>query len=154
LTHKSADHCRYRSLRINRAIPLVQLNVPESTSQKVLTWLNPCLLQDNGPAAPLHVSAKLQITHAVTMVRQYPPRLNRGSGNWGCTNGLKYLDVPRGFATLVLSQEMICALTSPSLCLSHLLHHLRYATAHQATFCAQLNPVITSAVADPILVGH
>src|SRR5271156_536507 len=29
---------------------------------------------------------------------------------------------------------MICALTSSTLCLSHLLHHLRYATAHQAVF--------------------
>ena len=36
--------------------------------------------------------------------------------------------------TLVLSQEMICALTSSTLCLSYLLHHLRYATAHQAAF--------------------
>jgi hypothetical protein len=44
LTHKSADHCRYRSLRINRALPPAQLNVLESTRQKVLTWAKPLSL--------------------------------------------------------------------------------------------------------------
>src|SRR5271170_6170370 len=34
LTHKSADRCRSRSLRINRVIPLVQLNVLASTRQR------------------------------------------------------------------------------------------------------------------------
>jgi hypothetical protein len=92
---------------------------------------------------------------AITTVRQYAPSLNRGRRTGSVPNDLKYLEVPpRGFATLVLSQEMICALTPSILRLSHLLHHLRYATAHHATFCAQLNPVITSAVADPILVEH
>src|SRR5579871_7007896 len=93
--------------------------------QRLLTWLSPCPVQDNGPAALCTFlqsfrSCKLSLRLGSTLLA-----LNRGrrtrfvpmtSSTWRC---------PGGFATLVLSQEMICALTSSTLRLSHLLHHLR-----------------------------
>src|ERR1700733_3344822 len=114
-------------------------------AKKVLTWLSPCLLQDNGPAALCTFlqkfrSCKLSLRLGSTLLA-----LNRGRRTRSVPMTSSTERGPRGFATLVSCQEMICALTSSTLRLSHLLHHLRYATAHQATFCAQLNPVITSA---------
>jgi hypothetical protein len=127
------------------------------TRPKVLTWLSPCLLQDNGPAALCTFlqnfrSCKLSLRLGGTLLA-----LTGVRRTWVCTNDLKYLEAPRprGFATLVLAQEddLCSSIINSSACL---ICFTTYVTPqpHPGHFLCPTNPVITSVVALSILVEH